>query len=192
MIPGLRADARLLFAAAAGLAALACGRGETGADRSPTTAPIPTTPAASASASGPARGDLRGPAAAAPVAALPAPGTLSLRFVARARESGVEIPAGSFEVRLLSLDAIRGEGDKGVKVDKAPAGPVSSPAPAYQGRPEQVLVTQPDGSRWTFVAGVRPGLYALRITAKGRRMLLEVLTVKAEDRLVERRLEPES
>jgi hypothetical protein len=38
---------------------------------------------------------------------------------------------------------------------------------------------------------VRPGAYALRITAPRRKMLLEVITVKAADRLVERSLEPE-
>jgi hypothetical protein len=52
-------------------------------------------------------------------------------------------------------------------------------------------VTQPDGSTRTYLAGVRPGTYAMRITSKGRRMLLEVLAVKAEDRLVERVLEAE-
>jgi len=52
-----------------------------------------------------------------------------------------------------------------------------------------VLVTQLDGAKWTFLAGVKPGTYAMRVTAPGRKMLLEVLTVKSGDRLVERSLE---
>lgn len=160
----------------------------------PSAAPAPTTP--------------EGAAAAAPPSG-PAPGTLSLRFIVRKKETKEELPAGSFEVRLLPLDAIR-EGGSGSAGSTGPgagvtpqaprpdpgtpigrAAPTAPPPGEYRGSPEQVLVTQLDGSKRTFLAGVKPGTYALRITAKGRRMLLEVLTVKAEDRLVERTLEPE-
>lgn len=155
------------------------------------------------------------PAGTAPGGAVPAaaaPGTLSLRFIVRKHETKEELAAGSFEVRLLPLDPIRegtasgaSAGETGTRAgvtteaprpgQGVPIGPAAASGPAsgatYQGSPEQVLVTQLDGSKRTFLAGVKPGTYAMRITAKGRRMLLEVLTVKAEDRLVERTLEAE-
>lgn len=169
---------------------------------------IVTPPSAPSAA--PAATTREGSAASTPAASGPAPGTLSLRFIVRKKETKEELPAGSFEVRLLPLDAIRegalgsaGSAGPGAGVTTEaprldPGTPIGKAAPAapsadatYQGSPEQVLVTQLDGSKRTFLAGVKPGTYAMRITAKGRRMLLEVLTVKAEDRLVERTLEPE-
>lgn len=172
------------------------------------TARIDTHPAPLSAAPAPAPS---APPGAAPVPAGPAPGTLSLRFIVRKRETKDELPAGAFEVRLVPIDPIRdgsaAGGSPGASPPRAgvtteaphlaqgtPIAPSSSaraPGATYQGAPEQVLVTQLDGTKRTYLAGVRPGSYAMRITAKGRRMLLEVLTVKAEDRLVERALEAE-
>jgi len=124
-----------------------------------------------------------------------APGTMSLRFIVRRRETGEELPAGGFDVRLLSLDAMREDGAATGSAAAPAAGGASAASGAagttYKGKPEQVLVTQLDGAKWTFLAGVRPGTYALRITAPRRKMLLEVITVKTTDRSVERSLEPE-
>jgi len=139
------------------------------------------------------------PAVAQPSGAMqPAPGSMSLRFIVRKRETGEELPAGGFDVRLLSLDSVR---EGGATAGSAPAPTPAGTAPGtpsggaaaapYRGKPEQVLVTQLDGAKWTFLAGVRPGTYALRITAPRRKMLLEVITVKTTDRSVERSLEPE-
>src|SRR5205814_6122308 len=67
-----------------------------------------STGADDGSATNPTQG---GPAAAA--AAKPAPGTQSLRFIVRTKETGFELPAGTFEVRLLALDPIREGGAAG-------------------------------------------------------------------------------
>jgi len=212
---------------AASLAAIGCGGGAPGAGAGSGTAPTSgasgpagqAAPSPAGADAGTARIDPNpvpstvapaSPQGAAPVPSGPVPGTFPLRFIVHERETRRELPAGSFEVRLLPLDPIRsgdaGAGsdpgaragattkapqpDPGAPIGKAPAAP-PAPGAAYRGAPEQVLVTQLDGSKWTFLAGVRPGSYAMRITAKGRRMLLEVLDVKSGDRLVERTLDPE-
>jgi hypothetical protein len=51
-------------------------------------------------------------------------------------------------------------------------------------------VTQLDGAKWTFLAASGPAPYAMRITAPGRRMLLEVLTVKPGEPARRGSLEP--
>jgi len=214
---------------ATSLAAIGCGGGAPGAGAGSGAAPTAAAsgPAGQAAPSSAGAGEDAGtaridpnpvpstvapasPRGAAPVPSGPVPGTFPLRFIVHERETRKELPAGSFEVRLLPLDPIR-SGDAGASSDPgaragattkapqpdpgAPIGKASAatqaPGATYRGAPEQVLVTQLDGSRWTFLAGVKPGSYAMRITAKGRRMLLEVLDVKAGDRLVERTLDPE-